>query len=89
MNIIGIVKPAATLVASIGVGAVIGNVIKATTPTSVTLVQKVAVGVGSFVLVNVLGDMAARALDASIDRVADGVHEIRNAVKDIPTEDAK
>lgn len=81
MNIIAVIKPVTTVVASIGVGAVIGNIIKATTPVEVTLVQKVAIGVGAFVLVNVLGDLAARSIHETVDNVAEGVEVIKETVE--------
>lgn len=69
MNIGKIVKPAVTFVASMGVGAVIGNVIKTTTPLDLNRLQKISVGVGGFVLCNVLGDLAANHLIASAEEI--------------------
>ncbi len=60
MNPLGLVKAAADLIVSMGVGVVVGNVIKTTTPATLNLAQKIGVGVGSFVLCHMFGDMAAR-----------------------------
>src|SRR5690606_40920686 len=50
MQTLHILKSAATLIASSGVGAIVGNAIKASTPGDVTKLQKVTITVGSIAL---------------------------------------
>ena len=52
-------KTIAKLVVSGSVGLVVGNVIKATTPASLSLPVRLAVGLGSLVLSGMVGDLAA------------------------------
>lgn len=77
MDAIQTTKTITEFVGSIGVGAVVGNVIKSTTPANLKLVPKISVGVGAFVLTNVLGDLAAKALSNNIDEVVKGVRRLK------------
>lgn len=81
MNILGIVKPVTTVIASLGVGAVIGNVIRTTTPVGIGPVSKVAVGVGTLVLTTVLGDLAAKSVHDTIDKSVESIDEIKSVIE--------
>lgn len=71
MNILPIVKGATGLVASLGAGAVVGNAIKATTPSDMKKITKVLVGVGGIVISSIAGDMAAKYIEDQIQAGAD------------------
>jgi len=76
MNAIGILKTAAELVVSVGVGAVVGNAIKISTPVDAKILQKVSIGIGAFVLSNMVGDYAAKYTTKNIE---DGIAEFKKA----------
>lgn len=50
MNALGIIKPAVEIITAIGVGAVVSNVVKFTTPLEMGLIQKISVRVGTVLL---------------------------------------
>ena len=68
-----LLKTGASLVVSVGVGAIVGNVVKHTTPSDVKKITKVCIGVGSLVLTNLAGDMAAKYMEDKIDAAANAV----------------
>lgn len=73
MNIVPIVKTVAGVATSFGAGAVVGNAIKATTPTNMKRATKILVGFGAVVLSSIAGDVAGRYVEEQIQNVADGV----------------
>lgn len=73
MNIVPIIKLAASGVTALGTGAVVGNLVKATTPTDISKVQKVIATAGSFVVGGVLADLASRYVEGEIQQIADAI----------------
>lgn len=76
INILGVVKGVAELAVSAGVGVVVGNLVRATTPYDTSKVQKVMVGIGSYAVGGVLGDLSAKYISGQIDEYAARVQEI-------------
>ena len=76
INVLGIVKGATGLVASAGAGAVVGNLVKATTPYDTSKFQKVLVAVGGYTIGAVLGDLSAKYVTDQIDEYAARVHDL-------------
>lgn len=76
VNILGIIKGVSELAVSAGVGVVVGNMVKATTPYDLNKFQKVMVAVGGFGLSGVLGDLSAKHISKQIDGYAERVNEI-------------
>lgn len=74
MNPIGIVKAVSGIVVSLGVGAVVGNIIRTTTPTDINTLQKVVAGVGAAVVGMVVADAAAKQIDGQIDQIGNLFH---------------
>jgi hypothetical protein len=70
MNPLSLIKTAVEITVSVGVGAVVGNAIKASTPANVLVVKRVAIGVGAFVLSSMVGDMATKYATDTIDDTA-------------------
>lgn len=70
MNGIVLVKGIVGMAASVGIGTIVENAIKATTPESIKTVNKVLVGLGSVVLAGALGDIANKYTDGVIDNTA-------------------
>jgi len=73
MKKLELLKTGASLVVSVGVGAIVGNVVKCTTPDDVKKVTKVCIGVGSLVLTSIAGDMAAKYTEEKIDAAVNAV----------------
>lgn len=78
INILGVVKGVAELAVSAGVGVVVGNLVRATTPEDLSRVQKIMVGVGGYAIGGVLGDLSAKHVSGQIDEYATRVREIIN-----------
>lgn len=74
-------KSAVTLVASVGVGAVVTNAIKATTPEDLKIASKIAVVLGTFVASRAVADSASTFCAKQIDQVASGIEQIKSVVK--------
>lgn len=79
MSKVDIFKQVSSIVVSIGVGAIVGNAIKATTPAQINTIKKVCIGIGSFVLTSMVSDAVTKYSEAKIDN---GVANIKKAVKD-------
>ena len=78
MKMIDGVKKVTTIVVSLGVGAIVSNIVKSTTPGSVRLVNKVCIGIGAFILSSMISDQATKYTEQKIDET---VIEIKNMVK--------
>ena len=78
MNPLSLVKTVVEVVVSVGVGAVVGNAIKASTPTNTHVVKRVAIGVGGFVLSSMVGDLATKYTNETIDDTADKIKKFMN-----------
>ena len=73
---IELLKTAAALVVSVGVGAIVGNAVKHTTPSDVKQLAKACIKLGSFVLTGVVGDMAAKYTEDKIDSAVSTVKDL-------------
>lgn len=83
MNKKNIAKGIVGTVASVGVGAVVGNAIKSTTPVDITTINKVMVGAGAFVLTSLVGDVASKYTGAKIDEITEQFNQnMQNPNKD-------
>jgi hypothetical protein len=76
INILGVVKNVAELAVSASVGVVVGNFVRATTPYDSGKVQKIMVGIGSYAVTGVLGDLSAKYITGQIDEYAARVKDI-------------
>lgn len=65
-----ILKSAITLVASAGVGAVVTNAVKATTPDDLKTMNKIFVMVGTLVAAHAISDVASKYTSEQIDEIA-------------------
>lgn len=72
------IKLASDLIVSAGVGAVVGNAIKASTPTSVKTIQKITITVGSLALSSMVGAQAANYVRNEIDATSQQVQAIKS-----------
>lgn len=79
MNKIETVKTVGQIVISVGVGAIVGNVIKSTTPSQIGLIKKVCIGIGSMVLSNMICDKASEYSNEKIDCIVNEFTKVTNA----------
>jgi hypothetical protein len=77
MNKIEMIKKIGIIVVSVGVGAIVSNTIKSTTPSSIGTIKKFCIGVGGFVLSSMISDKASRYAEQQIDHT---VMEIKKMV---------
>lgn len=77
MNPTGLVKFATDIIVSAGVGAVVGNAIKATSPLGMKTSQKIMVGVGSVVVSGMVGKNAANYATEQIEETITQIKEIK------------
>lgn len=70
------VKQVVTLIVTAGVGAIIGNAIRHTSPPDMSLIKKAAVGVGSVVLTGMVSDAATDYTENAIDTTVQEVKEM-------------
>lgn len=80
------VKAAGSFVVSIGVGAIVGNAIKATTPSTVGALNKLAIKVGALVITNMVGDYAVNYAEGKIDSA---VQTIKDTIKEVESEEVE
>lgn len=81
MDAIGILKGAVGMAASVGIGTIVENAIKATTPETIKTMNKVLVGFGSLVLAGALGGIATKYTDEVIDNGVDTFKSVLKMVK--------
>lgn len=81
MNIPAIGAMVISSVVSSGVGAVVGNAIKASTPANATTLKKVTIGVGGLVLSSMVGQQAVRHTGEQIDQTMHQISELKGALK--------
>lgn len=62
------VKSVGQIVISVGVGAIVGNAVKSTTPADIGTIKKFCVGVGTFVLSNMVCEKATEYGDGMFDK---------------------
>lgn len=75
----GMIRGTTRLIAALGVGQVVGNIVKATTPVAISGFKKVLTDIGCFVLGSIAGDVAA-------DYVSDGMDQFFKKNKEVKTE---
>ena len=70
MQKLEIFKAISEIVVSIGVGSLVGNTIKMTTDPEAGKFKKVAIGIGGFVISNMVSDLATKYTSERIDDAA-------------------
>ena len=71
MSVLNVVKSVVELAVGAGSGVVVGHAIRATTPADLTKFGKVLVGIGSFAIGGVVGEVASRHVNTQIDKVVE------------------
>lgn len=68
-------KTGVGIVVSVGVGAIVGNAIKSTTPDTIGLVKKACVAVGAFVVSHMIQEKASEYVENKIDNTVKQIEE--------------
>jgi len=76
MNPLNLIKTVTEIVVSVGVGAVVGNTIKLTTPAGTHVLKRVAIGVGGFVLSSMISDKASTYATTTIDETVEKIKKL-------------
>jgi hypothetical protein len=76
INKLALVKGAAELVTAAGVSAIVGNLVRATTPDDINKFQKVVIGIGGYSLAAVLGGLSGKYIADQIDDYATTIQGI-------------
>ena len=66
-----LIKTVSGVLVSIGVGGIVSNVIRVTTPDSAGTIKKICIGIGSFVISSMIVDEATSYTEKKIDQTAD------------------
>lgn len=82
MKKIDILKKVVTVIATVGVGAVVGNAVKATTPADLKIQQKIIVGIGAFVIGGMVSEQATKHTEQQFDEIVQNVKETTNSVNE-------
>lgn len=64
----------------IGSGAIVSNLVKHTTPVGTNPLMRVAVGIGTLVVSNMVGDAASKYVERTVEET---VADIKEAAEDI------
>lgn len=76
MNTLGIVKTVTSIVVSTGIGNIVGNLIKHTTPDNIKLPIKVITGIGGFALAGWVSVKTAEMVNSELDESVDFIKKI-------------
>lgn len=88
MNALNLTKTIAVGIASAGVGTVVTNVVKATTPEDTKIVKSISILIGSFVISSMVSDRASDYLNEKIDNTVNAVKKTF-AKNEEPVEEAE
>lgn len=69
------VKTIVSVIVGASAGAVVGNIIKTTTPADVKVIGKVLTSIGGLVLSSIAGDMASDYCTKKIDEAVESVED--------------
>lgn len=80
MNPVGLIKMASSLVISSSVSAVVTNVVKNTTPRDLKFLQKMSIGIGTYVVSHVVSDLATKYVEKTVDETIEEVQKVRAGI---------
>ena len=86
MTKLEMVKAGAQIVVSIGVGVVVGNVVKLSSPAGRNVLKNICVGAAGLVLSDMISDQACSHVETNIDDVA---NQLKEAVRETANYEVK
>jgi hypothetical protein len=87
MKKLELLKSAITLAASVGVGAVVTNAVKSTTPADLKVLNRVAVVIGTTAVSYVASDHASTYFGNYVDELTEMVKNIKDGLNETPKSD--
>lgn len=81
MTWLSIGKSTISLVTSIGISNIIGNIVKSTTPTGLNTFNKLSINIGVFVLSGMISDQASKYISHEIDDLISNVNKVTKEEK--------
>lgn len=81
MKKLELIKTGVGIIVSVGVGGIVSNAIKSTTPDTAGTIKKVCIGIGSFVISSMLTDEATKYTDKKIDETVNQIKETIESVE--------
>lgn len=75
MTKLEMVKAGAQIIVSIGVGVIVGNVVKISSPAGRNVLKNICVGAAGLVLSDMISDQTCNHVETKIDAVADQLKE--------------
>ena len=88
MNAFTIFKGVAGFAASIGVGTVVGNLVRATTPDTIGRISLVSTKIGTYVIGAAVGSLVATSVEKQLDDLAAVVNEAKKQFADAKVQDS-
>jgi hypothetical protein len=80
MNPLTVFKFVAELAVSAGVGSIVSSAAKLAVPANAKMVKKISIGVGAFVLSNMVADQAVKYTSDKIDYGVDEFNKIKDTI---------
>ena len=80
-NYIETLKTGALLISNFSVGAVIGNIVKAASPTPVGKISKIVTGLGASILTDVASDAVSKYVENQFNEVVESIKKIKETKK--------
>lgn len=68
MNVLSVVKTVTELAVATGVSSIVSNAAKSAVPENARLIKKISIGVGTFILSNMVADQAVKYTKDKIDK---------------------
>lgn len=87
MKKLEILKSGITLVASVGVGAVVTNAVKSTTPADLKVLNKIVVVIGTTAVSYIASDGAAKYFGNYVDELTEMVKNVKDGLNETPKSD--
>lgn len=75
MTKLTLLKAAVEIIVSVGVGAIISNAVKATTPANVGFIKKLCIGMGALILTGMVTDSATKYTE---EKITETTKQIKN-----------
>ncbi|QED11587.1 hypothetical protein PP914_gp097 [Arthrobacter phage Qui] len=89
MNTLSIFKAVTELVVATGVSSIVSNASKAAVPENARLIKKISVGVGTFILSNMVADQAVKYTKDKIDKGIEEFEKTKVAIAEAKEEAEK
>jgi prefoldin subunit 5 len=89
MNALSIFKTVAELAIATGVSSIVSNASKAAVPENARLIKKISIGIGTFVLSNMVADQAVKYTQDKIDKGLEEIEKTKAAIADAKEQQEK